>query len=68
MARMSEPKSPEDMSGEELAATRDTLDHQLKHEMLTPDGRLELGQRLRDINAEIDKRAEVAEMQARYQS
>jgi hypothetical protein len=56
------------VTGLELATTRDEIGNRLKHDLLTPKSRRELEQRLRDVKAEIDRRAEAAEMRTRYQS
>jgi Trp operon repressor len=62
---MSEPEKPlTAMSDEELAVERDDIAERLRG-MLTPEDRRELGARLNDVLAEIKRRAEVAEMQAR---
>lgn len=56
------------MTNRELTAAQVDISDRLKHGMLTPADRRELEQRLKDVQTEIDRRAECAEMSARYQS
>jgi hypothetical protein len=56
------------MTDPELAASRADIGNRLQQDLLTPESRRELEQRLRDVKAEIGRRAEAAEMRQRYQS
>jgi hypothetical protein len=60
--------SIETMTNRELGEANADIAERVKHGMLTSAGRRELEQRLKDVQAEIARRAECAEMTARYQS
>lgn len=67
VAEVAPEKPVSAMSEEELAATRDAIAERLLG-LLSQEDRLELGAKLNDALAEIKRRAEIAEMSARYQS
>lgn len=56
------------MTNLELAGARDDIGRRIKVDLLTPERRRELEQRLREIKAEIDRRGEAAELRTRYSS
>lgn len=62
--RVSEPVSG--MTSRELREARDDIGARLQHDRLSPEGRLELEQRLRDVKAEMMARGEVTEVRTRY--
>jgi hypothetical protein len=50
------------LSNRELRLAREDIGNRLMHDLLTPEGRIALEQRLRDVKAVLDQRDEITEL------
>lgn len=66
---MSEPPAElSAMTNRELRIARDDIGDRLAHGPLTPEGRLELEQRLSEVNAVMGQRGQITETRSRSSS